>query len=534
MRILQSWTILLLLLLILVTACNLNSIDTPTSISVDITQTQAMTATTELMTATSTIFATQRPTATSTATISPSSTPTPTESLMEEAKQTLTPTLDVLISEPVWANRITETLRFEGTNLNWSPSANQFAYSLLTDDLRSYIYLSHVEDFQPEDITPTTLGRYVNVLWHPSGNYFYIESTLADDPYDKPVGWKAIISDSGLEELEPSGTYDWGWLNDNLVISESRVGTGMFSISIVDTNTDEGIASTTFDGTIIDVTEDYVVLYDDMWASVAMLSQEVISPEYQGFQEGTHVNYLSDVWYESTPERSFRSAFADVLPDSNQLLVTTWAEGQYPTIDAIFSGNVKTDLQLWDLANDEISMLIPGGIFGRFSNDGQLLFSIVVNDSQLVATLMNLQSDIDIFKMPVSLEFSNSTFSPDSRFISFFTPLQLDLDENGQVINSQATEESYFTIYDVAWGQFLPQIPLKPQIPIWSPTSDKLVLQHNDAYYLLSVSDFEYFTISDTSTDRLFNPQWSHDGRYLSFEYCGLRCLREIFILETP
>ncbi|MCB9445326.1 MAG: hypothetical protein H6669_13960, partial [Ardenticatenaceae bacterium] len=306
--------------------------------------------------------------ATVTWTPEPSSTPWPTF--------TPIPTID-FNQQFTWTGIITVINQFTGLQVTWSPTRNEFAYIIHPKEGFTRIFFADTINFQPVDITPTELSPYINILWHPTGDYFFLSAEPIDIEtyvWGSPYTWKIERVGPHMEYLG-RGSYYWGWLNDELRVSERRIGTGIFSIGIFNVETDEGVASTHFDGRAKDVSPNYVVLNEEFGfsynTSVAILAQEKISPQYFQAEFGTYVKFLSGKIDSERENRPF-SRFADILPSTDQILATTWEEGIFAPLDLI-SGTVSANLQLWDVETDTLTMVAPGGIYGRYSSNGRYL-----------------------------------------------------------------------------------------------------------------------------------------------------------------
>ena len=170
-------------------------------------------------------------------------------------------------------------------DLIWSPTKNEFVTSIgCRGDGDTTIYFVSFSNPDPVDITPTELSCYVNILWHPNGSFFYMSAETNDiEEWGSIYTWKVESENLLLSERE-LGSYYWGWLNDEMLVTERRIGTGIFSINIFNVVSMEGMGGTSFDGTIVDTSNSYVVLqsppYD--YSSVAILSQNSVSPEFEG------------------------------------------------------------------------------------------------------------------------------------------------------------------------------------------------------------------------------------------------------------
>jgi hypothetical protein len=139
------------------------------------------------------------------------------------------------------------------------------------------------------------------------------------------------------------------------------------------------------------------------------------------------------------------SRFEDWLPGTNKMLVLTWEAGNALTefdVDSLehpLNRNIITQLQLWDVDAHEVSVLVPQGIYGRFSPDGQYL----------------------AFHTYISASNSNE----------YDTQLHLLRLADKQIIFSLASTERIIDSEDAIFDYW--------NVPdfFWSPTSDRLIYQ---------------------------------------------------------
>ncbi len=497
-------------------------------------------------------------TPTSTATPAPSRTPMPTDVPLPTLFATVTRTPEPTITpwpsatprptidfnrELVWTDEVKVVNQFIGSQIMWSPSHDEFVYVVEPKEGYSRILFTDAINFQPFDITPTELSPYINLLWHPSGDYFFLSAEPIDIEtfaWGSPHKWKVQRTDPEIAYLG-QGSYYWGWLNDNLRVSERRIGTGIFSIGIFNVETDEGIASTNFDGHVQDVSLNYVILGWEPWnyyTTVAILAQESISPDYADWEFGTYIKFLASP-FDDGNKRPF-NRFADVLPGTDQILVFTWEEGISDPLGLI-SGSVPANLQLWDVETDTLTMVAPGGIYGRYSPNGRyLVYLTLQTDSPQLHVLDQTTGEI-LFTQSAFAEADRdnaevkayTTFSPNGRFLTFFNPAHeliiYDL-ENSEFL-APLTAVSTAILWSPDRIGFLSQ-DVKP---LWSPDSSRFVYQNPTAG--LSIFDTRNRTIyplAISGSDRLLDPQWSFDGTYLSVTILEGWWERETAVLQIP
>lgn len=395
----------------------------------------------------------------------------------------------------------------------WSPAHNEFAYTYSPDCSSTTIYFFSMSTLQPVNLTPSgDLSCHVSFLWHPFGDFFLFSTQSRDVEYWGPYdGWKVNRIDPAVIEFGTVSPY-WGWLNNDLYITEQMIGTGISSIGISDTETGEGISGTKFDGSVTAASNNYVILQADLseYPSVAILSQDSISPEFAGWLHGTDVKFLSWKYNPEDSEFSYSapSQFMDVLPETDQILVMTWQFPESWEDEAITSGKIPADLQMWDVDTDKLTMVIPDGIYGRFSPNGEYLVYIKPSSDFPQLELMHRDSQEIIFTHSAFIETDDSypldlyaftSFSPDGRTLTFYSP----------------TPE--LMLYDLENGEFLLPLTAVPFTPLWSPDSSRFVYQHPaDGLSIFDRRTNSTYPLATSGGERLSDPQWSYDGTYLS------------------
>ena len=418
-------------------------------------------------------------------------------------------------STPIaWNLGITELINLDRRNSNpgtfvWSPTQNEFVTYGCPINGETEIYLVDMLNPVKINITPKDLYCYISILWHPSGNYFFFSSESREE-WGTIEGWKVNSTTLSLTYLERE-TYYWGWLNDELRISERRIGTGINNIGIYDVVNEKGVAGTSFDGNAVGTSNNYVILETGTWANstIAVLAQEEVSPEFEGWLHGTMVKFLGQDSENSLGHPYAR--YMDALPNSDQVLAYTWEEPIYEETkpaDAL-TGIVSTNLQLWDINTEELTLVKEGGLYGRFSPSGnEILILTATKDGPQLELINRLTNEIFITQPAYATTddfyvdvYAYTSFSPNGRFLTYYSP------------------EQELIIYDIAFGEFLPSVTAVPMTPVWSPDNGRFVYQ--DPELGLSIYEIEThatYALTKDGCDDLRNPQWSFDGSYLSVD----------------
>jgi WD40 repeat protein len=262
-------------------------------------------------------------------------------------------------------------------------------------------------------------------------------------------------------------------------------------------------------GDVYDLTQDYVIENNGARADT-LYSAEVLSRQAVREEDSTGRSPYSrslSIDYDVSPyELFFNSRFESTLPNTNQILVLTW-DADAVLDKNILAGSIDTDLQLWNLDTNELDLIIPGGIYGRYSPNHRYLVYLTpeTNSSQL--HLLDQTTGEIILTQTAFAEANDysaevkayTTFSPNGRFLTFFNPAH------------------ELIIYDLESGEFLAPVTAVPATPLWSPDGSRFVYQ--DPAAGLSIFDTRSATaypLAISGSDRLLDPQWSYDGAYLS------------------
>lgn len=176
----------------------------------------------------------------------------------------------------------------------------------------------------------------------------------------------------------------------------------------------------------------------------------------------------------------------------------------------LISGTIPANLQLIDAQTDEVTMVLPGGIYGHFSPDGSIVAAMTSDDPHPNLQLFGYPDGEKFLSLPAFAEtveysaevFAHTSFSPNGRYFTFFTP------------------ETDLIVYDIQTGEMLPPITAVPTEPLWSPDSTRFI--YTDPALGLSIFDTRSYTtypLAESGGERLSDPQWSFDGAYLSVAY---------------
>lgn len=446
---------------------------------------------------------TRLPTTTSTPTTTPSSTPSPFP--------TLTP-----LPELIWADDTEIVAEFDtlhSTSVRWSPVASEFVANGCSVGRRpsdDSVYLINTSDF---NLTPITPSDYVcepitNMIWTLDGQQIIYPGLFPEDHPFHPsnYGWdnSALwITDRDGSQSHPIN-YDtafgrWpvfiGWVDNQTLAYHYYSGGGHSVVTRLNVVTGER-----FGDVIVHIGGGYSVhghylsantgMIDYSYISAVAIDDEIVHTE-PIYSEGAFMICLSDVCgvlpCERTPCLEVNSRFEDWRPDTGEMLVLTWPlddlliqvqDGYSDKADP----NIQTQLQLWDVDEESVELLVDGGIFGRFSSDGRYL--------------------------------AYHTLRPAPQLHI------LDVAEN-QVLFSTASAEPDFSWNSATFS--------------WSPGSKQLIFRdHEDRWHFLQIPSMQLIPIVLKSGDRLFNPRWSYDGRYLSVSVLHDHFESTLAVIQAP
>jgi Tol biopolymer transport system component len=154
------------------------------------------------------------------------------------------------------------------------------------------------------------------------------------------------------------------------------------------------------------------------------------------------------------------------------MLVVTWPAEEFLLLTRNFDDRinpeVNTQLQLWDIDAEELTLIVDNAIFGRFSPDGHFLAYQILSPT------------------------------PQFHIMDF---------ESRQVIHTIPNAEPTLE----------PRIAASNTPYLWSPDSTKIIFRDSQGNLtVLTVADGSLTPLSLSGGERLQNPQWSYDGRFLS------------------
>jgi WD40 repeat protein len=496
-----------------------------------------------------------------TATISPTPvTPTPTSTATAQptavSQNSVQPVTVTPLPLPpiIWSEQVEVVSVLPAADLRWSPVLNELlATTCAVEETEAeletpLIYVAAFPDFAPVDFTPDDfacnpliIGAAPSLSWSPDGEQLLFTGHFQGQAISYDVGylWQFARRSRQGQSL-PGVVGRWlrlaGWMDGRTVVYSSYLGGGHREIVILNVHTGEKIAETTIHVGGVNYVNTHYVATDngagyDFFISAAVLSREAITSISEEAMEiwGPNLKHLSSETGLSgfTSDLSFNSRYVDWLPDSNKMLVLTWpADVELWQVDLLHDPAV-TQLQVWDVETNVLTLLIPGAIDGRFSPDRRYLAYITPGrNGPLLHLLDRVTGEIGL-SLPVvasvsgysTLVDNSLSFSPDGRYFTFFTPGLLELNQNGRPVGVLARPEvpDMMHVLDTESGEVVFSIEDSEVLPVWSPDSSQFLVRDRADNLKLAEITYRQLTPLITQEDlHIRRLQWSYDGRYLA------------------
>jgi len=418
---------------------------------------------------------------------------------------TSTPLPSLVWSESV--ERVANIREVDSDSIVWSPVVNEFivhnCWSALNNEIgQQSIFYAVAPDFSPVKITSDgfiCVEPLLDMIWSTDGAHILFAGPFPEDHPFHPLnsGWdnSAIwIMDHHGDDSHPInldqayGRYmDFiDWMDEQTLVYEAYAGGGHHYTAMLDVSIGEPISwAVVHIGGGYQPGLDYIGTNTGMtfdgYISAMAVSKTMVNPDTI-FDGGPFSFCVSKFCNGNPPDKppllESSSRFEDWLPDTNKMLLLTWAAGDYLTdfdeesLTSRLDPAVETQLQLWDVDAHEVFMLVPQGIYGRFSGDGQYL--------------------------------AFHTFTVDT----------IGGEPNAQIhILHLADEQIILTLPSAA-----PVIDYRNQpVFVWSPTSDRMIYQDEQGNWkIIQVPSGSQTSITLNGGGRLSFPQWSSNGQYLS------------------
>lgn len=477
----------------------------------------------------------------------PNSIRTPRPTATRRPTRTLTPT-PTPAPDVIWASdfevvaQVTHDL--EGDSIVWSPSANQFLtrHCVEQQTTKEFIFsllMATSPNFRLQDISPTDVRCNAaaaafqfppySIQWHPAGRLIVFAAEPIGPTYGFHSDFFLYDHQTGTRKLLAQGV-KWAWMNESTIAISSYTGGGHFNTFILDAETGMKIADaeTIHLGLLKDVSADYVFTEwggdqnFEISAAVVGLTPDPDAPYSDeaaarpGFW-GPYIQALSVEFVADIGQLRFNSRAEDWLPHSNEALVLTWDAAVTLRDLNLVHDTAVTSLQVWDVAADRLTMLLPGGVAGAFSPDGRFIAALTPATPLPNLQLIDRASGQVRLTTPITATPSDYgyrpdlhlAFSPDSRYLAFFAA-------------DASAANLTLKLYDVDAARLVFETAAQPMSVLWSPDGRRFVYRGAAGELaLIDVPDGRIHPLSLGGGSRLRHPQWSFDGTYLSIEIMG-------------
>jgi hypothetical protein len=460
---------------------------------------------------------------------------------------------------PTWG-ALGEPLWLENTSIRWSPTAHEVISIRYTGEGTNEIGVAALPDFQVKMIFSQDYflpGAFIT--WSPDGEWLLFNGPQGDMENEYPEGgessvlWVGHRTGGRLRQVLPDQyPARWltveGWMDSTTLATSQYLGGGHQAVEIVDFLKGEVLAGVEFHGPVFKPNARYVPAAEEYAYPYRLFAitrtRQPGSIKTGMMAEETH--YARAYPCDDSPCSSW-VIFKDWMPGADRMLV------QLYTYDFDLEGFITSELRLWDLDTDRSQQAAAGGIDGRFSPDGRTLAFATYGPSRQDSSgklsavsvdvspeqppylhLMDFASRQVFLSLPIESSFTYGyltgvfdmelSFSPDSRFLAFYTPGAVQTDASGWPIDvvTESEETSYLNILDLQARKILVSTRRAGDTwhfmnSCWSPDRNTFVFQDGSANWILfNLQSGEYLPLTSSGGDQLFAPGWSFDGQYLT------------------
>jgi hypothetical protein len=434
---------------------------------------------------------------------------TPTLPLPTTAITTPTP-------EIIWANGVNVLKVIETYSVVWSPTDNDFLFDTCPPDPYTQPSYAAIVRSNPSNISqlfPVTdeflcPAFGVSIAWSPDGqNILYTAAPVTENTqldYVPEVGDIWITNREGQNPFillphDKVGTR-WNpgfveWIDGETVRYSGYAGGGHSRSTMLNIRTGEqsrsivahagGISARS--GNYLGGDSGVGTTYDTSAIAVSISESWNVNPNLTALEHlneaigGSHVYHLSTVFADPNgPGYDLNSRFMSWLPGTDKMLVLTWEAG----LD-IVADSPPTQLQLWDIGDNSLTLIVPGAVFGRFSPDGRYLAFAMFYHGESYLQLLDWETGQYLLATPLHIDityhehdYSYMTmfgFSPNSQYF-FFRTQQPTLDSNDQSTAAPTDKTNLLlNVFDMFAGRWLLSTPCGCSSgPVWSPNNQRL------------------------------------------------------------
>ncbi|MAU01441.1 MAG: hypothetical protein CL608_30240 [Anaerolineaceae bacterium] len=449
----------------------------------------------------------ERPTVTApptplTETSTPPASPTPSSTAVASytPRPTITPRPTATpFPNLVWSDEFTAVATFASNEVAWSPVKDELLFNSCdfrldsAENPPSVIFYASAPRFNSIDITPSgyECGYLTTISWNPIGSRIVLVGGNSEEPYILFQHWVMNSIDFFGRKLNVNLANPLGWMDNDTFAFGDRCGTGCSYVHIIDMYTEQTLASGSLGGTFEELTTNYIGATFGIGTNhltAAFMSLEKQEDYVPGYESGPHVSYLQLGEINEDPyQNSYNSSFHDWLPQTNKMLVMVGERGVLPDWEEFYYQSPTSDLQLWDVETDELTLLVPDGLYGRFSPDGHYLASIIPGESGPTMQLRQTPFDQVLLEAPtlaVGHQWSRFlpffSFSPNNQYLAFFTTAESLPPTGSFKPSAQSPDETYLAVLDLTRNTIVWSQPVAIGDLFWSPDDTHLLYRAND------------------------------------------------------
>ncbi len=482
-------------------------------------------------------------TATIISTNTPENTPTPvatwTTSPTPRPTQMLTPTTT---PNPnlTWSEEVTLIRQLDApfSQLHWSPAANEVVFGCTDYPFHeTEIYMAIAPEFTPIKITPPDFEcpTFFYILWAPDGQHLAITAADLDISLSLPGSFP--VDESNIWLIDTEGNHvdihfpirgrfadPVGWATPLILVYTEYYSGGEGTFFMADVDSGDLLASLSLHSSSpVPGGKDYVAIKHTPMAHSVSAIPIGLAGDLTVQARVRHLSLTLPIipaTEEQTWLRDIQSQFITWRPGTNEMLVLT---APREVIEPV-------QLQLWRVEEDELTLIDTEGVCGRFSPDGSLLAYRTLHPDGAKLQVRDMETDQIFLELPSPDEphevkwFNAETctlhasFSPNGRYLAVLIPGQLEIFDDNSLVLLSIDSHLHLYVVEIETLEIIAVPGMVNTTPDWSPSSHQFLYRDHDNQWLLyDITTERLIPLTVSNGDLAGWPQWSFDGRYLSF-----------------